>query len=114
MGNRLLHTLCVLSRSLHGFGQSPLGNRPQMPKLVSRTVHTWLPIPLSSRTTNVEAVEHDPNSLLNWHRSLITLQRSNPSLCDGHMVFLNPEGPNVLSFVKCAFRRETDTGRNET
>ena len=68
----------------------------------SNNPHTWLPIPPSSRTTNVKTEEHDPDSLLNWYRSLIALRRRNPGLRDGDMVFLNTTDPNVLSFIRTA------------
>lgn len=63
---------------------------------------TWLPIPSSYKTTNVQTEEQDQESLLNWYRSLIALRRGNPSLRNGRMVFLNTADPNVLSFLRIA------------
>ena len=68
----------------------------------STAAHTWLPIPPSYKTINVQTESSDPNSLLNWYRQLIELRRSNPTLHDGGFVMLTRDNPAVLSWVRTA------------
>jgi len=42
------------------------------------------------------------DSLLNWHKHLIALRRSNPALHDGGIVMLNMDNKDVLSYVRTA------------
>ena len=46
----------------------------------STAATTWLPIPPSATSLNVEVESKDPQSLLEWHKKLIALRRSNPVL----------------------------------
>ena len=64
--------------------------------------HTWLPIPASYKTTNVQSELADPNSLLNWYKSLITMRRTRDSVRDGGIVMLDTTNPSVLSYVRTA------------
>ncbi len=68
----------------------------------SSNPHTWLPVPASYRTVNVATELAEPGSLLNWHRRLIALRRSNAALRDGRLVMLDPENPRVLSYARVA------------
>jgi len=61
---------------------------------------TWLPVPASYRATSVKAEEHEPNSLLNWHKQLIALRRKEPALRNGKMVMIDVNNPSVLSFIR--------------
>ena len=61
---------------------------------------TWLPIPPSSITVNVQTEESDPHSLLNWHKSLIAARRDNPTLRDGKQTMINTDSQSVLSYVR--------------
>ena len=61
---------------------------------------TWLPIPSSYQTTSVKAEENKPNSLLNWHKQLIALRRTEPTLRNGKMVMIDVNNPSVLSFIR--------------
>jgi alpha-glucosidase len=63
---------------------------------------TWLPVPSSYKSINVESERADPQSLLNWHRGLITLRRSNPALAAGAMQMLDVENTQVLSYARTA------------
>jgi alpha-glucosidase len=63
---------------------------------------TWLPIEPDYKTTNVATESADPNSLLNWYRTLITIRRLNPTLHDGGIVMLDTTNPNVLSYLRTA------------
>ncbi len=42
------------------------------------------------------------DSLLNWHKHLIALRRSNPALHGGGIVMLNKDNKDVLSYVRTA------------
>ena len=66
----------------------------------SKSNHTWLPIPPGYKERNVEVEKKDPNSLLNWYKQLIALRKSNAAIRDGSYVTVNPDDPNVLSFLR--------------
>ena len=68
---------------------------------------TWLPIPSSYKSINVQTESADPTSLLNWCKTLIALRRSDVALHDGEMRMLNVDDANVLSFVRTAPSGET-------
>jgi alpha-glucosidase len=68
----------------------------------STAAKTWLWIPKSAATYNVEVESRDPQSILNWYKRLITLRRTNPALRDGNYITVNADDPNVLSFVRKA------------
>ena len=61
---------------------------------------TWLWIPESATSVNVAAESKNPDSLLNFYKKLIALRRSNKALRDGNYVTVNPDDPNVLSFLR--------------
>jgi alpha-glucosidase len=63
---------------------------------------TWLPVTPNYRTVNVQSESADPDSLLNWHRRLIALRRSNPALRSGRTVMLDPTNPNALTYARVA------------
>jgi alpha-glucosidase len=63
---------------------------------------TWLPIAPNYKTVNVATESADPNSLLNWSRTLIAIRRGNPTLHDGGIVMLDATNNAVLSFVRTA------------
>jgi alpha-glucosidase len=64
--------------------------------------NTWLPIPPSYRTTNVQTEEGEPDSLLNWYEALIALRRTSLAMRDGGITIVDKTNPNVLSFVRTA------------
>jgi alpha-glucosidase len=66
----------------------------------SKADKTWLPIPPSYKERNVELEKNDPNSLLNWYKQLLALRKSNAAIRDGSYVTVNPDDPNVLSFLR--------------
>lgn len=68
----------------------------------STAAHTWLPIPPSYKTINVQTESSDPNSLLNWYKQLIELRRTNPALHDGGFVMLTHDNPAILSWLRTA------------
>lgn len=67
----------------------------------STNPQTWLPVNPNHVTVNVQSELEDPQSLLNWYRTLIALRRTNPALSDGKMTFLDLDDPDVL-----VYRRE--------
>jgi alpha-glucosidase len=66
----------------------------------STAAKTWLWMPPTARTYNVEVESKDPNSILNFYKQLIKLRRTHPALRDGDYVTVNPDDPSVLSFVR--------------
>ena len=60
----------------------------------------WLPVPTSYQTHNVATEQKDPNSILNFYRNLIALRKTNRALLDGDWTALNPDDPNVLSYLR--------------
>ena len=66
----------------------------------SAAAKTWLWIPPSATTYNVDVQKKDPNSIFNFYKQLIALRRTNLAVRDGAYVTLNPDDPNVLSFLR--------------
>jgi len=62
----------------------------------------WLPVPGNYRRINVRTELADPGSLLNWHRRLIALRRSNAALRAGGVVMLDQANASVLSYARVA------------
>jgi alpha-glucosidase len=70
--------------------------------------HTWLPLGPDFPTVNVTSETADPNSLLNWNRSLIAIRRLNPAMHDGEFAILDRANPGVLSYVRFLAAPATD------
>ena len=68
----------------------------------STNAATWLPVPANYTTINVRAEEADPQSLLHWHKALISMRRNLPALHDGGVVMIDTENPDVLSYIRTA------------
>jgi alpha-glucosidase len=66
----------------------------------STNPHTWLPIPASAKTINVEVESKQPDSELNWFKQVIALRRNSPALHDGSETMLDTSNPDVLSYVR--------------
>ena len=62
----------------------------------STNASTWLPVPASYTTVNVASELADADSLLNWHKQLIAMRRSNVALHDGGVIMLDVTNPSVL------------------
>ena len=60
----------------------------------------WLPVPTSYKTHNVESELKDPDSVLNFYRSLLALRHSESALLDGDYLPLNQNDPNVISYLR--------------
>ena len=63
-------------------------------------VKTWLPIPPSYQTANVEVEAADPDSIENWYKTIIGLRHTNAALREGEEIMLNTGDPNVLSWLR--------------
>ncbi|MHB8302796.1 MAG: glycoside hydrolase family 13 protein [Acidobacteriaceae bacterium] len=66
----------------------------------STAATTWLPIPASYKTVNVQVEGGQPLSLLNWYKQLIALRANNAALHDGQNIMVNASDPNVLSYLR--------------
>lgn len=60
----------------------------------------WLPVPDSAKTHNVETERKDPNSVLNFYRTLLNLRKNDVALRDGKYIALNESDPNVMSYLR--------------
>jgi alpha-glucosidase len=63
---------------------------------------TWLAIPASAATTNVQTEQKQPDSLLNWYKALIALRRSSPAMREGGVAIVDEKNADVLSFIRTA------------
>ncbi len=66
----------------------------------STNPHTWLPIGNDYPTVNVASETADPNSLLNWNRTLIAIRARNHVVHSGVFVPLDPTNPSVFSYAR--------------
>jgi len=60
----------------------------------------WLPVHPDYRTHNVETQAKDPDSVLNYHKKIIKLRRTNSTLREGSYVPLNENDAHVLAFLR--------------
>lgn len=60
----------------------------------------WLPVDPAYTKRNVAAEEGDPDSLLNWYRSLTKLRRTDPTFRTGRYIPLNSGDPAVFAFAR--------------
>ncbi len=63
-------------------------------------VQPWLPVPASADSHNVESEMKDSDSVLAFYRNVLGLRHSNKALLDGDYTALNPQDPNVLSYLR--------------
>lgn len=82
--------------------RTPMQWTPGVDAGFSTAKKTWLPIPPSYKTINVQTESADPDSLLNWYEELIALRRTNPALHDGGFVMLDAGDANVLAYLRTA------------
>jgi alpha-glucosidase len=66
----------------------------------------WLPVPPTYKTHNVAAESKDPNSVLEFYRSVLKLRHTNHALLDGSYTALNESDPDVLSYLR-SYKDET-------
>jgi alpha-glucosidase len=68
----------------------------------STNPHTWLPVASDYKRVNVEVESKEPDSVLNWYKTLIALRRGNPALHDGSMKMLETANRQVLAWTRTA------------
>jgi alpha-glucosidase len=54
------------------------------------------------KTVNVAAEERNPNSMLNYYKTLIRLRKQNPAFRGGEFILVDPENNSVLSYLRKA------------
>lgn len=59
----------------------------------------WNQIASDSTVRNVESQAADPNSILNYHKTLIQFRRQNPALTSGEFSLVG-EDPDILAYVR--------------
>jgi len=94
--------------------RTPMQWAPGLDAGFSSAAKTWLPIPASYSTINVQTESAEPRSLLNWYRTLIRLRAKVPSLADGDMVMIDTNNPDVLAWVRDAAGAKTVIAINMT
>ncbi|TRX24040.1 alpha-glucosidase [Flavobacterium franklandianum] len=60
----------------------------------------WLKVNPNYTKVNVETLEKDPNSTLNYFRKLVQLRKNNPVLIYGKYTLLDKENPKVFAFTR--------------
>jgi alpha-glucosidase len=63
-------------------------------------VTPWLPVPPTFTTVNVKAEQSEPDSLLDWYKTLIHLKKTNPAFAHGDNVMLDTDNTKVLSWMR--------------
>lgn len=64
------------------------------------SVPPWLPVDDRYTTYNVESEKKNPNSILNYYRSLLLLRHTNEALVEGKYLALNENDQNVLAYAR--------------
>jgi alpha-glucosidase len=60
----------------------------------------WLPVAPNYRTRNVQTESKDPQSMLNYYKTLIRLRKQNEAIRNGDFVMLDEKNPSVLSYLR--------------
>ena len=60
----------------------------------------WLKVNPNYNLINAEAQEKDPNSALNYFRTLVQLRKKEPVLVYGNYMLLDRENPNVFAYIR--------------
>ena len=64
------------------------------------TATPWLKVNPNYTFINAEAQENEPNSVLNYFRTLIQLRKANPVLIYGKYTLLDKENPDVFAYTR--------------
>jgi alpha-glucosidase len=64
------------------------------------TAAPWLPVPPTYKTHNVADESQDPNSVLEFYKSVLKLRHTSKALLDGSYAALNESDPDVLSYLR--------------
>ncbi len=60
----------------------------------------WLPVNENYAEINVAAQEKDPNSMLNYFKSMVQLRKSNPVLVYGDYKLPQPDHPDIYAYTR--------------
>ena len=60
----------------------------------------WLPVSDNLAVHNVETLTRDGGSLLNWHKRLIALRRTNAALANGRTTIVDAANPAILAWTR--------------
>jgi alpha-glucosidase len=60
----------------------------------------WLPVPPTYKTHNVAEESKDPDSVLEFYKSVLKLRHTNAALLHGKYKAINEENANVLSYLR--------------
>ncbi len=60
----------------------------------------WLPVPPTYKTHNVADESKDPDSVLEFYKSVLKLRHGNQALLNGSYKAINESDPNVLSYLR--------------
>lgn len=63
------------------------------------TGRPWLPVAAEHKGRAVDAMEAEPDSLLDFYRAFLRFRRAHPAFAKGQMIFL-PSPPAVLAFTR--------------
>ena len=64
------------------------------------TAIPWLPVSASYKTHNVATEQQDPDSILNFYRSVLKLRHEDAAMLEGKYVALDEKDNNVLSYLR--------------
>lgn len=64
------------------------------------SVEPWMAVNANHQSINVESEEKDPDSILNYYRSLLALRRENKTLRRGDLTFLDMDCPWSFSYLR--------------
>jgi alpha-glucosidase len=64
------------------------------------TATPWLPVPETAKTHNVADEAKDPESVLEFYKTVLKLRHTNAALLDGSYVPINESDQNVLSYLR--------------
>ena len=67
---------------------------------------TWLPVESNYTTVNVETEEKDTDSLLLWHKTLLSLRRTNPVLIEGDQKTFAAGNDNIVAYTRSAGKKQ--------
>jgi alpha-glucosidase len=66
----------------------------------STSRETWLPVAPNYKTKNVQTESKQPDSMLNYYKTLIRLRKQNAALRDGEFVMIDENNASVLSYLR--------------
>jgi len=64
------------------------------------TARPWLPVPASYKSHNVATELADSSSVLQFYKQVLALRHRDKTLLYGDYVALNPDNPNILSYLR--------------